>query len=110
MNNKASIEKQKLSDIFPKHVFWDVELDNFSLKNWEDRSFIIQRVLKMSYLQDDLLVKLENLFPIEEIKYYAKGSKEIMGNERIEKLSSRYNLKPSDFPHYFKNINNFMYA
>lgn len=113
MNNKISIEKlekPKLSEIFPKQIFWDVDLDNFSLNNWEDRSFIIQRVLKMSFLQNDLLVKLENLFSIEEIKYYAKGSNEIMGNERIEKLCNRYNMKPSQFPHYFNNINNYMYA
>lgn len=110
MKNNIIIEKKKLSDIFPKQVFWDVDLDKFSLENSEDKSFIIQRVLKMSYLQDNLLQNLESLFSVDEIKYYAKGSHEILGNERIEKICERYKMKPSNFPHYFKNIENFMYA
>ncbi|MCB9364102.1 MAG: hypothetical protein H6587_06010 [Flavobacteriales bacterium] len=99
-----------LSSFFPNSIFWDCDISNFNLDNWEDRSFIIQRVLKMSYLQDDLLVKLESIFPIEEIKYYAEGSAEIVGNERIDMLCKRYNMQPSQFPNYFQNLVDFMYA
>lgn len=105
---KSNVEK--LEGVFPKAFFWDVDLENFSLENWEDRSFIIQRVLNMSDLQDGVLDNLEKLFPVEEIKYYAKDSKEIMGNEIIEKLCVRYNMNPSLFPHYFENIKDFMHA
>jgi len=113
MNNIISIEnqeKKKLSDIFPKQVFWDVDLDNFSLDNWEDRSFIIQRVLKRSGHHGRLLNQLEQLFSIEEIKFYANDSMEIMGNELIENLCKRYHMQPSQFPYYINNLKKQVYA
>ena len=99
---------KKLSEIFPKYIFWDCDLNNFSLDDQEDRSFIIQRVLKMSFIEENLLEKIEDLFPTEEIKYYAAGSKEIFGNERIEMLCKRYNMKLKQFPQYIENINKLM--
>jgi len=63
--------------------------------------------LKMSYLQDDLLENLENLFSVDEIKFYANGSKEILGNERIEALCKRYNMQHNDFPNYIENIEDY---
>ncbi|MBW6483111.1 MAG: hypothetical protein K0B10_08615 [Vicingaceae bacterium] len=100
-----------LSSIFPKYVFWDCDVDKLSLKNWQDRSFIIQRVLKMADVDFKVLVnKLELIFSIEEIKYYANESMEIIGNELIEKLCNRYKMKPSQFPYYKSNLKQSMYA
>lgn len=113
MNNLQSIEKSnvgELNKVFPKSFFWDVDLAKFSLDNWEDRSFIIQRVLNMADLKDGVLNQLENIFSIEEIKYYAEGSPEIIGNEIIEMLCNRYNMQPSQFPKYFQNLENLMFA
>jgi uncharacterized protein DUF6922 len=113
MNNSISIKGKKvnnLENVFPKSFFWDVDLAKFSLENWEDRSFIIQRVLKMAYLKKGVLDSLEQLFSIDEIKYYAEGSSEIIGNERIEMLCHRYHMQPSQFPHYFENIKEYMHA
>lgn len=107
MNNKK--QNIDLVEYFPKSFFWDVDLSKFSLENWEDRSFIIQRVLNMSDLEKGALEKLENLFSIEEIKYYAEGSPEIIGNEIIEMLCNRYHMQPSQFPKYFPNLEKYLY-
>lgn len=104
------VKIDRLSEMFSKSIFWDVELDKFSLDNSGDRKFIIQRILKMSFLQDDLLDKLESIFSMEEIKYYAADSMEVLGNERIEMLCKRYRMQPSQFPHYIENIKKFMHA
>jgi len=95
---------EPLSNIFPKYVFWDCDIDKLSLKNWGDRSFIIQRVLKMSGHNGRFLNELEKIFSIEEIKYYADESMEIMGNELIENLCNRYNMKHNQFPYYIPNL------
>lgn len=100
-----------LSSIFPKYVFWDCDVDKLNLEVWQDRSFIIQRVLKMADSDFDMLIsKLESIFSVEEIKYYANESMEIMGNELIESLCKKYNMKPSQFPYYKPNIKQLMYA
>ena len=94
----------ELLNKFHKAIFWDVDLKKFSLENSEDRSFIIQRVLKMSGHNGRFLNELEKIFSIEEIKYYADESMEIMGNELIENLCNRYNMKHNQFPYYIPNL------
>lgn len=103
MNKIKNINKP-LSGIFPKYVFWDCDVDKLSLKNWQDRSFIIQRVLKMSGCKGRFLSELEKIFSAEEIKYYAQDSMEIMGNELIENLCNHYNMQASHFPYYISDI------
>ena len=105
MKHQKNINKP-LSSIFPKYVFWDCDVDVLSLKVWQDRSFIIQRVLKMADSDFVILInKLESIFSVEEIKYYANESMEIMGNELIESLCKRYDMKPSQFPYYIAELN-----
>lgn len=98
------LNQKKLSAIFEKVIFHDCDVDKLNLENWEDRSFIIQRVLKRCMMMKSRLESLEKLFPIEEIKYYANDSREIMGNKLIEMICKRYDMQPSQFPHYFENI------
>lgn len=108
MKHQKNINKP-LSSIFPKYVFWDCDVDMLNLKEWQDRSFIIQRVLKSSGIHGNFLKELESLFSIKEIKYYANGSKEIMGNEIIENLCKRYHMKPSQFPYYIADLKQWLY-
>jgi hypothetical protein len=113
MLQAAHIEYKKIRNpisVFPKSIFWDCDINKFNLDVWQDRSFIIQRVLKQSCLNDAYLVSLDELFSKEEIKYYAKGSHEIIGNSIIENICIRYDMKHNEFPHYFQNIENLMYA
>lgn len=103
------LNQKKLSEIFEKVIFHDCDVDKLNLENWEDRSFIIQRVLKRCMMLESRLERLENLFPNEEIKYYVNDSREIMGNELIEMLCKRYGMQHSQFPHYIKNIEQHFY-
>jgi len=88
------IMNYKLSDFFPKVMFWDVDMDKLSIKYDDD--FIIIRVL--AYHMNDIkhLESLEKLYSIPKIKHYAiSGS--IFGNNVIEFVAKRYDLNPSDF-------------
>jgi len=106
IKNNSILKHQKgnISNVFPSVVFWDCNLNNLDMENWQDRSFVIQRVLKRSGSEGKYLDQLESYFSIEEIKYYANDSMEIMGNELIEMLCERYHMQHSQFPYYIENV------
>lgn len=91
-----------LSDIFPREMFWDMNMDDLSLE--KDSDFIIQRVLSRSMHNSEYLVKLEKLYSNSEISAIALQSSEIRGNEDIEFIAERYQLKPEQFKKYISNL------
>ena len=95
-----------LSDIFPREMFWDIDMDNLSLE--KDSDFIIQRVLSRSMHNSEYLGKLEKLSSIKKIREIALQSSEIRGNEDIEFIAERYQLRPEQFKKYISNLS--MYA
>jgi len=100
MKPKISIPQEKLSDLFRKGMFWDVDMDKLDVKR--DYGFIIPRVLNRFMNHIEFLEYLEKIYPKDMIIYYAKNSSEIRGNEKIEILANRYKLEPKDFPNYLQ--------
>jgi len=100
MKPKISVPREKLSELFRKGMFWDVDMDKLDVKR--DYDFIIPRVLNRFMDQVEFLENLEKIYPKDMIIYYAKISSEIRGNEKIEILAKRYKLKPKDFPNYLQ--------
>lgn len=83
--------------MFPKWMFWDVDISNLDPEN--DANFVIDRVLNW-YIDDvSFLEILEQIYTLDKIKYYAIKM-DVRGNERIEFLCKRYNLNTSDFRYY----------
>jgi hypothetical protein len=54
---------------------------------------------------DNAWDKLEQLYPKQLIQYYCIHDAQIFGNENIEKLSEKFDLKPEQFPRYVKELN-----
>ena len=74
----------KVSDLFPKHIFWDVNPDKLHID--KDKDLIINRVLSWG-MDDSLFDKLEKLYSKKIIKNIAIHSSEIKGNETKERLT-----------------------
>ena len=105
---KEKIKYPKLSDHFAGFVlFWGCKDDNLDLFRTNDRYFLIIQTLKKVFPDGKTLDLLEQLFSIEEIKFYAEGCTEIRGNENIEMLCKRYDMQADQFPYYIENIENF---
>lgn len=103
-NSKANsiegkIGKIRLSDYFPKAIFWEVDLNELDYKR--DADFVISRVLDWGDY-NNAWDNLELLYPKDLIKYYCVHQAQIFGNENIEKLASKFGLKPEQFPRYAK--------
>lgn len=86
--------------VFPKWMFWDVDIDKIDID--KDVDFIIDRVL--NWFMDDVnyLETLDLIYPLDVIKHYAVNM-DVRGNEKIEFLCKRYNLKSSEFKYYLSN-------
>lgn len=81
--------------VFPKGMFWDVDMKKLSIDF--DKNFIIQRVLSRSKNKVAYLESLESFYPKKDIINLAINSPEIIGNEKIEFISKRYNIEPKKF-------------
>lgn len=100
-NSKKSVNIN-LSDLFPRAIFWDVNIEKLSPK--KDRDLIIQRVLSRHMNTLENLENLEKLYSKNIIKIFAKNSSEIRGNENIEFIANRYGLRPNAFKNYIPNL------
>ena len=89
----------RLSDYFPKAIFWDVNLDQLDYR--EDADFIISRVLDWGEYRG-AWDKLELLYPKKLIQHHCIHQAQVFGNENIEKLAQKFDLKPVQFPRYVK--------
>jgi len=61
MKPKISVPREKLSDLFRKYMFWDVDMDKLDVKR--DYGFIIPRVLNRFMDQVEFLENLEKIYP-----------------------------------------------
>lgn len=102
ISNRKEPLDNRLSDLFPSVLFWDVDINDLSPDM--DKDFIIQRVLSRHMNKLENLENLERIYSKKVIKSFAKKSSEIFGNENIEFLANYYGLKPQSFKKYIPNI------
>lgn len=67
------MKKEITIDDFSKHLFWDVDLNGFELKQYQ--SFFIQRVLEYGKMKDWELIK--KLYGMEAIKSAALNARSL---------------------------------
>ena len=89
------MKDRKLNSIFPKSMFWDVKMEELSIKH--DEEFIIERVLGTPKCDEKHFDNLEKLYSVPKIKHFALKSEAIVGNETIEFVAKRYGLNPKEF-------------
>jgi hypothetical protein len=82
----------KISAIFPKHLFWDVKLEQLDAER--DQSLIIPRALYMTNAQsfDEDIEKLEQIYSSVEIISNLKATKERISNQLCEMVAKRYHI------------------
>ncbi|MBC8265587.1 MAG: hypothetical protein H8E84_01340 [Flavobacteriales bacterium] len=83
-----------VNSIFPKHLFWDMDINMLQLK--QDKDIIIPRALfftSENEFEKDI-TNLEIYFSKSEILNTLKATKETISNDICKLVSSRYNSKP----------------
>jgi hypothetical protein len=82
----------KISSIFPKHLFWDVKIEQLDAER--DQDLIVPRALFMtnekSFIQD--IEKLELIYSSTEIIDTLKTTKERISNKVCEMVAYRYHV------------------
>ncbi|MGV3528138.1 MAG: DUF6922 domain-containing protein [Flavisolibacter sp.] len=83
---------EKISLLFPKHLFWDVNIDSLDIER--DKAFIIPRALymtdKATFNKD--IEKLETIYSSNQIIRYLKSTKEKISNDVCELVAKRYSI------------------
>lgn len=84
----------KISSVFPKHLFWDVKLDQLDAER--DQDLIVPRALFMtdeqSFIHD--IEKLELIYSNAEIIDTLKTTKERISTKVCEMVAHRYHIPP----------------
>lgn len=82
----------KVSEYFPKHLFWDVDLDKLQLEL--DKDLIIPRALFATTENtfDTDIKKLEKLYSHSEILNELKNTRESISNQVCELVALRYHV------------------
>lgn len=84
--------KVKISAVFPKHLFWDMNYENLDAQ--QDQDIIIPRALfmtnKNTFNKD--IEKLEAIYSATEIIKNLKATKERISNEVCELVARRYSI------------------
>lgn len=91
---------KKIVDIFPKHLFWDMDYSKLDLQ--QDKDIIIPRALfattEQTFQKD--IRKLEDLYSQRQILKHLKNTKERISNRVCHMVSNRYHIKEfSRFKH-----------
>ena len=84
--------RQAISEIFPKHLFWDMDYDALDLQ--QDKDIIIPRALIASTpatFQSDI-TKLESFYDRDQIVSELKATKERISNRICSLVAERYNI------------------
>jgi hypothetical protein len=78
--------------IFPKHLFWDVKLEQLDAD--KDQGLIIPRALYMTNEQsfDDDIARLETIYSSDEIVKNLKSTRERISNRVCEMVALRYHI------------------
>ncbi|HZJ37116.1 MAG TPA: hypothetical protein VFD29_10885 [Gillisia sp.] len=83
-------KKQNIADIFPKHLFWDVDMNKLDFKR--DKYLIIPKALfattEVTFVND--IEHLENFYSKTEILNTLKKTKELISNTVCELVAKRY--------------------
>ena len=89
MNEKIDIQD------FSKHLFWDVDMADFDLKNYPD--FMVQRVLEYGLWQDwQLLKKFYGLDTIKNVSLSLRSLDKVS----LSLISTLFNIDKSEFQYY----------
>jgi len=82
-----------IASILPKHLFWDVDVNNLSIEN--DKELIIPRMLmattENSFVHDIEII--EDVYAPKEIYAVLKNTKERISNQVCKKVAQRYHKK-----------------
>jgi len=82
----------KISSIFPKHLFWDVKIEQLDAER--DQALIVPRALFMtdeqSFIQD--IERLELIYTNTEIIDTLRTTKERISNVVCEMVAHRYHI------------------
>ncbi|MFC3858392.1 DUF6922 domain-containing protein [Chitinophaga sp. GCM10012297] len=83
-----------ISLIFPKHLFWDVKIEQ--LEPERDQDLIIPRALYMTNEKsfEDDISRLEMFYSSDEIVRNLKSTKERISNRVCEMVAHRYHIPP----------------
>lgn len=83
-----------ISHSFPKHLFWDINMDNLSIER--DKDMIIPRALfQVNNSNFDQEIKnLERFYSPKEIVECLKETKERISNDLCCLVASKYNIAP----------------
>ncbi|WP_108866807.1 DUF6922 domain-containing protein [Aquimarina aquimarini] len=85
---------KSISSFFPKHLFWDMDMDRLDFQ--QDKDIIIPRALfattEQTFLKDITL--LEKIYKKDQILFYLKNTKERISNLVCDLVSKRYNTEP----------------
>lgn len=84
---------KNIADIFPKHLFWDMDYNKLDLQ--QDKDIIIPRALfattEKTFQKD--IQKLENLYSQKQILKNLKNTKERISNKVCRMVSTRYHTQ-----------------
>jgi hypothetical protein len=82
-----------INTIFPKHLFWDVDMSSLDVEN--DRDLIIPRALiastPLTFVED--ISKLEQIYSKATIARELKNTKERISNKICNLVARRYHVK-----------------
>jgi hypothetical protein len=87
-------QKIKIASIFPKYLFWDMDIN--SLDAQADEDIVIPRALYMTSKRtfEDDIKRLETVYTPSQIVSQLKKTKELVSNEVCELVSHRYMITP----------------
>ena len=83
-----------IATIFPKHLFWDMDLSKLNLS--KDKSIIIPRALYATTpdtFEKDI-INIQALYTAKDIVKYLKLTTENISNKVCISVAKRYNVKP----------------
>lgn len=84
----------KITNILPKHLFWDMEYDTLNLNR--DKAIIIPRAMYATtpdtFEQD--ITRLEQLYSPRMIVKYLKNTNENISNKVCLSVAKRYKVPP----------------
>lgn len=81
-----------IAQVFPKHLFWDMELDKLDFIR--DKAIIIPRAFYATTSEtfENDIYKLEEIYDRSEIVSNLQNTKENISNMVCRKVSERYNI------------------
>ncbi|MGG7035699.1 MAG: DUF6922 domain-containing protein [Flavobacterium sp.] len=83
-----------IAAVFPKYLFWDMDLNKLSLSR--DKDIIIPRALYATTPEtfEDDIKRLEQFYSPATIVKYLKNTKENISNKVCLSVAKRYNVQP----------------